>query len=220
MSSEPVLLTDPPPAVVPIQGSDAYGRLGDALHRFVAATFLAGRVDDDALDAIATDVDRAAAQLEAAIDDASADGPRLRIPYGHSPTTPRLSVSRTGARYRVRVQMDPTYEGPPGFVHGGWIALMFDQVLARADFDGRASGMTTELTVRYRRPTPIDAELVFEAERAQLDGRSTTILGTLSVDGQVTCTARGVFARLKPERAEQYFGDVKAGFLGSDEPQA
>ena len=47
------------------------------------------------------------------------------------------------------------YEGPPGCVHGGFIAAYFDEVLGMAQSLSGNPGMTVNLTVDYRSPTPL-----------------------------------------------------------------
>ena len=46
------------------------------------------------------------------------------------------------------------YEGPPGCLHGGYIAGIFDEVLGAAQTYSGHAGMTGRLTVHYRSPTP------------------------------------------------------------------
>ncbi len=47
------------------------------------------------------------------------------------------------------------YEGPPGCVHGGYVAAAFDEVLGSTQSLSGAPGMTGRLTVHYRSPTPV-----------------------------------------------------------------
>ena len=63
-----------------------------------------------------------------------------------------------------RVRLDRLREGPPRSAHGGVIAGLFDEILGSAQrLTGHIGALTGRLTVRYRRPAPIDEELVFEA---------------------------------------------------------
>ena len=61
------------------------------------------------------------------------------------------------------VRFGSAYEGPPGHVHGGFVAAAFDEVLGYVQSLGGRPGMTGTLTVRYRSPTPLYTELRFEA---------------------------------------------------------
>ena len=54
------------------------------------------------------------------------------------------------------------YEGPPGHVHGGFVAAAFDELLGLVQIKGGTPGMTGRLTVHYRSPTPLHTELRFD----------------------------------------------------------
>jgi acyl-coenzyme A thioesterase PaaI-like protein len=91
------------------------------------------------------------------------------------------------------------YEGPPGLVHGGWIAALFDEVMAVLQRDAGVNGMTAELTVRYRRPVPVGAELRFsgriEGDASRPTDRSVTASATCTVDGEPVASAQARFVR-------------------------
>ena len=95
----------------------------------------------------------------------------------HSPPV-RLGVPRRSGR-SSRGVFGAAYEGPPGYVHGGWVALAFDEVLGIANVASGYGGLTGRLTVRYRRPTPLHTELRFEAHTERVDGRRLVTVGTL-----------------------------------------
>ena len=57
-------------------------------------------------------------------------------------------------------------------MHGGWLAALFDEVLAVVQRDAEVGGVTAKLSVRYRRPTRVGAELVFVGWIDADDGRS------------------------------------------------
>jgi acyl-CoA thioesterase FadM len=61
-------------------------------------------------------------------------------------------------------------------------------------------GMTGTLTIRYRRPTPLLTELVFEAYVDRVEGRKIFTHGTLSANGTLTAEAEGLFIAVGQER--------------------
>ena len=61
-----------------------------------------------------------------------------------------------------RVNFGSAYEGPPGCVHGGYLAASFDELLGRAQSLGGNPGMTANLSINYRKPTPLKCDLEFE----------------------------------------------------------
>lgn len=101
------------------------------------------------------------------------------------------------------------YEGPPGYVHGGWIALAFDEILGMANIGSGHPAMTGKLTVRYRRPTPLHTSVLLEAWTDHVDGNRVITRGTMTAGDIVTAESEGLFVKIGPERAMEYFGRVR-----------
>ena len=120
---------------------------------------------------------------------------------------PPLSYEIDGSRVLVRGRFGAPCEGPPGYVHGGWIALAFDEALGMANVASGHSGMTGRLTVRYRRPTPLHTDVLLEAWTERVDSRRFTNVGTLRVGSDITAQAEGLFIAIDADRALEYFGD-------------
>jgi acyl-coenzyme A thioesterase PaaI-like protein len=78
------------------------------------------------------------------------------------------------------------YEGPPGLVHGGFLAVFFDSITQHQSCAAKLTGKTTSLAVTYRRPTPILTELRFDVVRSQSDRRVTSVARLLR-DDEVLC---------------------------------
>ncbi|MBT3247440.1 MAG: PaaI family thioesterase [Actinobacteria bacterium] len=88
-------------------------------------------------------------------------------------------------------------EGPPRSVHGGMVAAIFDAVLAGVlTTAGATSSVTGKLTVRYRRPTPLNTDLRFEAWVEHQQGRRLTARAQCLVNGEVTAEAEALFISL------------------------
>jgi acyl-coenzyme A thioesterase PaaI-like protein len=85
------------------------------------------------------------------------------------------------------------YQGPPGFVHGGISALLLDHTLGVANHWAGPSGMTAELTLRYRRPTPLFEPLTVTGRQVSVDGRKIRTTGTITAGGEVCVAADGLF---------------------------
>ena len=58
------------------------------------------------------------------------------------------------------------YEGPPGLVCGGFLAVFFDCVTQQQNCATGQSGKTRGFSVRYRRPTPVMTDLRFDIARS------------------------------------------------------
>lgn len=79
--------------------------------------------------------------------------------------------------------------GHPGVVHGGLLATMLDEGLARCCFAALPHniGMTANLNINYRSPAPADAYVVLKAVTTNVEGRKAWVEGrieTLADDGE------------------------------------
>lgn len=128
-----------------------------------------------------------------------------------NPLAPPIELWLEEGRILGRATFGAAYEGPPGCVHGGFIAAAFDEVLGSTQSLSGAPGMTGRLTVHYRSPTPLHTELRFEGTLERVDGRKILTVGRLWA-GEVLCAeAEGLFisidvsrfAALKAQRDER-----------------
>jgi acyl-coenzyme A thioesterase PaaI-like protein len=188
--------------------------LGDALRRLMDAAVVTS-ADDDELHAAIEAIDAVAIALE------GADGELLRsaMPWpppekmqrgdrAHNPVIGAANPLSPPMAIRVlddnsvvsEITMRPIHEGPPGAVHGGWVASLLDQLLGIANTVANVGGVTAELTVRYRKATPYGVPLTIRARTDSADGRKIFASGEIVADGVVTADATGVFIRPSPER--------------------
>jgi hypothetical protein len=78
------------------------------------------------------------------------------------------------------------YEGPPGLVHGGFLAVFFDCVIQHQNCLTGLSGKTRSIQVTFRRPTPVLTDLHFDIARSEVD-RGITSTARLLLDDEVLC---------------------------------
>lgn len=79
--------------------------------------------------------------------------------------------------------------GHPGIIHGGFLATLLDEGLARCCFGALPSkvGVTANLNINYRQPAPANSFFVLRAETSRVEGRKVWVNGcieTLVEDGQ------------------------------------
>jgi hypothetical protein len=125
-----------------------------------------------------------------------------------NPCFPEYDITVDGNLAFGTVTFPLAFEGPPGVVHGGFVAVFFDCVVQHHNCDVGVTGKTTSLLVRYRRPTPLLTELDFEVTRA-VDGRRVTSNAQLLEGGTVLCEAemvavagdRAALPEVSPRRA-------------------
>lgn len=113
--------------------------------------------------------------------------------WHYNPINPPTEVEIIEGRVRGQVQFDLPWEGPPGCVHGGVVAMFFDQLLGHANTVHGVGAMTAHLEVDYRRPTPLFTKLSFEAAVESVEGRKCTTRGTLRAGDEVCAEASGLF---------------------------
>ncbi len=88
-----------------------------------------------------------------------------------NPMAPPMRLRVEGTTVIADVTFGHAYEGPPGHVHGGLVAAAFDEVLGAAQAMSGNPGMTGNLSISYRRPTPLHIPLRFEATVDRVEGR-------------------------------------------------
>lgn len=121
-----------------------------------------------------------------------------------NPLAPPITIGRSGERTAfATVRFGSAYEGPPGTVHGGYVAAAFDEVLGFVQSLSGNPGMTGTLTVRYRKPTPLHEELKFEAEWVRSEGRKIFCEGKVFADGVLTAEAEAIFVSIPVERMKE-----------------
>ncbi|HXX49499.1 MAG TPA: PaaI family thioesterase [Myxococcota bacterium] len=124
-----------------------------------------------------------------------------------NPLSPPIELRADEDRRRVhgRAVFGSAYEGPPGHVHGGYVAAAFDEVLGFANALSGNPGMTGTLTIRYRQPTPLHTELRFEALYDRSEGRKIFTSGQLYAGETLCAEAEGLFIAVNFERFRAFF---------------
>jgi acyl-coenzyme A thioesterase PaaI-like protein len=201
-------------------------RLAASTRRLVDSVLTTFDASDAQLDAAASATDTLVERLLAA----DVAGRRARPPAAAEPTSrpgrlhedfvprsPLVGPLHPGAppfewEFRdgeviARGVFTAAFEGPPGYVHGGYVALAFDEVLGIANVASGYGGLTGRLTVRYRRPTPLHTELRFVARVARAEGRRLSTVGSVFDGDTLTAEADGLFVLLGADRAFEYFGE-------------
>ncbi len=192
-------------------------RLADAM-RLVIERLVPSNAPEDELRRAADQLERYAEHLKS--------HPRLLHPRGYAetanagdvgaffdqspliglanPLAPPVAIRASGERSaEARVTFGSAYEGPPGSVHGGFIAAAFDEVLGFVQSLGGNPGFTGTLTIRYRKPSPLHTELRFEADLVRVEGRKTFAEGRVYAGEMLCAEAEGIFIAARPGTFEK-----------------
>lgn len=124
-----------------------------------------------------------------------------------NPMSPPMRMEHVGDRVVCDVTFGPAYEGPPGCVHGGYVAGAFDELLGAAQSLSGTQGMTAHLEVDYRRPTPLNTPLRMEGWLDRREGRKIWAKGSIVAGGELRAEAEGLFIAFEPGRFQQLLAD-------------
>ena len=93
-------------------------------------------------------------------------------------------------RYCSRFIGRPEHVGYSDMMHGGIVATLLDEVMARVVFEEGLFAVTAELNVRYLKPTPVGEELLVRAVVDRRRGKLFRVSGEiLLVGGAVSAVA-------------------------------
>ena len=112
-----------------------------------------------------------------------------------NPVSPPLHFRVEEGEIRAQGVMEAAYNGPPGAVHGGMVALVLDELLGCVTVVNDRGGYTGTLTIRYLRPTPVGEPLEMRAWIDREEGRKTWARGEIQAGGVKTAEAEGIFIR-------------------------
>jgi len=94
-----------------------------------------------------------------------------------------------------------TYEGPPGYVHGGIIATLLDETMSKAVRSHGLVAMTRHMEVDYGRPVKSGAAIRLEGRVTHSEGRKHWTEATiLDEAGTVLARGKGLFIEVQPRR--------------------
>jgi uncharacterized protein (TIGR00369 family) len=115
----------------------------------------------------------------------------------------RLTFEQDDAAQRIRgrFQISADYQGGPGFVHGGIIATLLDEVMAKVNRFAGDHAVTAQLNVEYLKPVPIGRNLIVEGWEVERAGRKRSRAGEIRDDsGAVLARGRGHFIEVDAAR--------------------
>jgi acyl-coenzyme A thioesterase PaaI-like protein len=118
-----------------------------------------------------------------------------------NPLSPPLVLSYDPAdsnRLRGEVNFGTAYEGPPGFVHGGYVAAVFDELLGATQSLSGTQGMTAHLGIDYRSPTPLGKDLVMHGWVEGIEGKKIRSRATLQSGDRLCAEAYALFIAIEP----------------------
>jgi acyl-coenzyme A thioesterase PaaI-like protein len=116
--------------------------------------------------------------------------------------SPELVVDHaSGDDMRGRVRFGAFYHGSNGAVHGGALALLFDEALGRlAHNGGRPPSRTAYLRTDFRSIARIETNLLVHAWVERHEGRKIVLRATLMDGEALVAEGEALFITLRPDQ--------------------
>jgi uncharacterized protein (TIGR00369 family) len=91
-----------------------------------------------------------------------------------------------------------TFEGPPGYLHGGIIATLLDEAMSKAVRAQGSISMTRKIEIEYLRPVPSGTQLRIEGRVVRNESRKHWAEARiLNEGGTVLAEAKGLFIEVR-----------------------
>jgi len=100
----------------------------------------------------------------------------------------------------VKVNLPARFQGATGFAHGGIIATLLDEAMAKVNGKGGIRAVTVQLHVSYRKMVPLETDLILTGLRVRKRGRKIYLRSELLLpDGTLLAEGRGLFLKRPDE---------------------
>ncbi len=203
-------MTTPGPELLPL--SSHMQRLSLAMRRALKAMYHVHPSHED--ERIAELAESLADELDAA--GTLGLGQESAVRYTRSPLSGEMNPIAPPVTYEygdmsitARVRFHEGYQGPPACVHGGIVAALLDDALGRTRHLTGRNCVTGSLDISYKRPTPLNSDLVVEARIDEILERKFLVTGEILHDGEVTASAKAVFVFLNDEKFNALVSDAR-----------
>jgi uncharacterized protein (TIGR00369 family) len=131
-----------------------------------------------------------------------------------NPRGMRLQFRRDEQRKRIvgQFRLGPEFQGASGFIHGGIIATVLDEVMSKVSRFHDVRAVTAELNIEYLKPVRVGAELTVEGFNTRREGRQLYHEGEIrDAAGTLLARGRGRFVVVDAERfAQQAAGNKES----------
>ncbi len=120
---------------------------------------------------------------------------------GDNPTGPELPLpAEEGAtEYEAYFAFDDRHQGGPGIVHGGLVSAALDEACGLLATWYAFPAVTARIFVRYRRPVPINTELLVQARIEEVNGRRIHTAASISDGDEVLAECRAALLHVPLE---------------------
>jgi uncharacterized protein (TIGR00369 family) len=118
------------------------------------------------------------------------DGMRLKFVYDEE-------LGGFVCRFRLRKR----FSGPPGHAHGGVIATILDEAMGKVNKLHQVIALTSQMTVNYLRPVPLNQPLRVESRELSVHGRRhVNVAEILDSKDNVLASGKALFIAIDPHK--------------------
>lgn len=118
------------------------------------------------------------------------DGMRLKFAYDEDRDS-----------FVCRFRLGKRYTGPPGHCHGGIIATILDEAMGKVNKLRHVVAVTSQITVDYLKPVPLNKPLRVESKEVSLSGRRhINMAEILNQKNEVLARSQGLFIAIDPHK--------------------
>lgn len=89
------------------------------------------------------------------------------------------------------------FQGYVGITHGGIIATLLDEAMAKVILHQGMEAVTGEITIKYRQAVPTGKEIKLIGEIIQEKSRTVKTQGRIEFDGKLCVEANATFVKIK-----------------------
>jgi uncharacterized protein (TIGR00369 family) len=125
------------------------------------------------------------------------DGMRLKFSYDE----------KLGG-FVCRFRLTARFSGPPGHAHGGIIATILDEAMGKVNKLRQVIALTSQMTVNYLKPVPLNQSLRVESRELRVSGRKhVNIAEILNTKGEILARGKALFIAIDPQKMFAKFVD-------------
>ena len=100
-----------------------------------------------------------------------------------------------------RFRLGKRFTGPPGHCHGGIIATILDEAMGKVNKLRHVIALTSQITVDYLKPVPLNKPLRVESREVRVRGRKHVNMAEIvNQKGEALARSRGLFIAIDPHR--------------------
>ncbi len=114
--------------------------------------------------------------------------------------SPRVQYFYEDDELAAYVKFTSAYEGPPGFVHGGYVAAVMDEIFGFCQSKLDDPYMTGTLELKYLMPVPLNQQLKMTSQVERVEGRKAFLTAQMvDHNNKILIEGKAIFIKIDPK---------------------